>query len=737
MTDSIQIGDKWYISARVAHSDQRAQMIKHDGTFAVLDRFGDIRPFDSGDGLYERDTRFLSRQELLINGVRPLFLNCNLKDDSSLLTVELMNPDLVREGASPIPKGTLHIFRAKLLWSSACYEHIRIANFGLETVSFELRLNFAADYADIFEVRGSTRARRGRTLPVATNGSDVTLGYCGLDDIKRTTLIHFDRAPSVLGPDHAVFEIMLAPMGEWHLYSRVHCQTGAVAMPPAGYHEALRLSAAQRCAANRAQSQITTSNPLFNRWVERSVSDLAMLTTAQRDGPYPYAGVPWYSTTFGRDGILTARECLWLDPAIARGVLSFLAATQADAMHPQSDAEPGKILHEVRTGEMAILGEVPFGRYYGSVDATPLFVSLAGAYYARTGDLDFIRSIWDNIERALGWIDTYGDADRDGFVEYERRSTNGLDQQGWKDSQDSVFHADGTLAAPPIALCEVQAYVYEAKCEAAVLAKLLGRRDLAASLRSAAADLKRKFEQAFWCEDIGTYAIALDGSKRQCKVRSSNAGQVLWSNISSPQHAQRVIEGLREPDFYSGWGVRTIASGQSRYNPMSYHNGSVWPHDNALIAAGIAQYSHTADALKILAGLYDASLAFEQHRLPELFCGFPRRPAEGPTLYPVACSPQAWASGAVFMLIQASLGLEFDLARCEIRFNAPLLPDFIDWMQISNISFAGGCVDVMLRRYEKTVGVDVIRQSGNIGVVCASKPANESRYEKSATRRNM
>ena len=721
MPDTIKVGDKWYISASAARSDERAQVLKHNETFAVLDRYGDMRALGAGgEGLYRADTRFLSHQQLLIDSMRPLFLNANAKEDNSLLVVELMNPDLARDGQPTIDKGTIHVFRAKLLWQAVCYEHIRIRNYGLATVAFRLQLRFSADYLDIFEVRGVRRARRGETLPAEQLPAGVVLAYRGLDGVTRRTRLEFDPAPSALTPDQADFAYTLAPGAESHLYCTVICEVEGEPQRERGdYMAALRVSTASRRNESDACCRIETSNPLFDLWLERSVSDLAMLTTKLPEGPYPYAGVPWYSTTFGRDGILTARESLWVDPALARGVLAFLAATQATERNDERDAEPGKILHEARHGEMANCGEVPFGRYYGTVDATPLFVGLAGAYHARTGDLEFIRSIWPQIERALEWIDRYGDADGDGFVEYARHSKDGLEQQGWKDSQDSVFHADGRLAAPPIALCEVQGYVYDAKLHAAVLARQLGRPELSKKLQADARELKRRFEEAFWCETIGCYAIALDGKKRPCAVLSSNAGQVLWTRIASPPHARRVIQALVADRFFTGWGVRTIAAGQPRYNPMSYHNGSVWPHDNALIAAGMTSYGHTADALRILSGLFDASLAFDQHRLPELFCGFPRRPSEGPTLYPVACSPQAWASAAVFLLIQACLGLEVDLAKPELRFNRPRLPEFIRWMKISNLTVGAARVDLLLQRYENNTGIDVIRKDGALDVVAA------------------
>jgi glycogen debranching enzyme len=461
---------------------------------------------------------------------------------------------------------------------------------------------------------------------------------------------------------------------------------------------------------------VATSNPLVNLWLDRCVSDLAMLTTMLPTGPYPFAGVPWYSTTFGRDGILTALEYLWVDPSLGRGVLAFLAATQATQPDAARDAEPGKILHEARLSEMANTGEIPFGRYYGTVDATPLFLVLAAAWHKRTGDTAFIRSIWPNIVMALQWIDTHGDPDGDGFVEYARRSAEGLVQQGWKDSHDSIFHADGEMAQAPIALCEVQGYVYEGKLGAAQLAAAVGEAGLAQRLREQAQSLRERFQRAFWCEEIGSYALALDGGKRQCKVLSSNAGHALWSGIASPEHAARIIEGMALPGFFSGWGIRTIAGGQARYNPMSYHNGSIWPHDNALIAAGMARYGRNDEAMKLLAAMFDASLHFDSHRLPELFCGFARRHGTGPTLYPVACSPQAWSAASAFGFLQACLGLELDAATAQITLRTPHLPEFIDWIRLERLGVPGAQADLLLKRYESNVGIEVIRKDPQVRV---------------------
>jgi glycogen debranching enzyme len=398
-------------------------------------------------------------------------------------------------------------------------------------------------------------------------------------------------------------------------------------------------------------------------------------------------------------------------------VLEYLAATQADSVSHEQDAQPGKILHEMRSGEMAILGEVPFGRYYGSVDSTPLFLMLAGAYYQRTGDLALIREIWTNIERALSWIDRYGDADGDGFVEYARESRNGLVQQGWKDSYDSIFHRDGTLAEPPIALCEVQGYTYAAKIAVSALSRALGDAQRADALADAAAKLRERFEAAFWCEDIGTYALALDGRKAPCRVIASNAGHCLYTGIASDDHARRVAQTLLAQPSFSGWGIRTVARSEARYNPMSYHNGSVWPHDNALIAAGFARYRMRSEANRVLSALFDASRSFDLHRPPELFCGFLRRPGESPTLYPVSCSPQMWSSGAVFLLLTACLGLEVDGPQQALSFTSPTLPEPVSDMQISDFRVGDARVDLSFTRHGDDVGVNVLRREGNCTVV--------------------
>jgi glycogen debranching enzyme len=399
---------------------------------------------------------------------------------------------------------------------------------------------------------------------------------------------------------------------------------------------------------------IETSNQIFNEVLCRSMADLHMLIADTPQGRYPHAGIPWHSTTFGRDGLITTLQMLWFDPSVARGVLRRLAFYQARHDDPPADAQPGKILHEMRSGEMAALNEIPFGRYYGSVDATPLFVWLACLYAERTGDEETLAELWPNIEAALRWIDGPGDPDRDGFVEYRRAAEHGLANQGWKDSHDAIFHADGRLAEGHIALAEVQGYVFAAKQAAGRWARRLGLTQSADRLETEATRLAEHFEAAFWCPELETYALALDGTKEPCRVPTSNAGQLLFTGILAPDRAVKVANGLMRPRFFSGWGIRTVIKAAARYNPMSYHNGSIWPHDNALIALGFARNGLKQSVERIFRGLFEAAAYMELRRLPELFCGFQRQRGRGPTLYPVACAPQAWAGATPFTLLAAS-----------------------------------------------------------------------------------
>jgi glycogen debranching enzyme len=720
-TDVIQVEDQFYIHAESSLADDRTLVLLHNDTFAIFDRYGDIQPVGLGQqGLFHQETRYLSSLELRIQGHKPLLLSSVTGEDNVMVTVDLTNPDMELPSGVLLPRGTLHLYRNKFLADGVCLDQITIHNFGHQPVETELSFAFGADFKDIFEVRGQKRQRRGHYLPEETErGGGVVLAYEGLDQVLRRTRLQCSGTSALGTSGEITVPVRLGPQQEQVFSLNVFCECNGARRDVVSFDEALLRVHCERNASPLAGVDIYTSNEQFNDWFNRSRADLSMMLAHTPFGPYPYAGVPWFSTAFGRDGIITALELLWLAPEVAKGVLSYLAATQATHNDPERDAEPGKILHETRKGEMAQLREVPFGLYYGSVDSTPLFLFLAASYYQRTADAEFLRSIWPNIQAALDWIDRFGDIDGDGFVEYARKTDSGLLQQGWKDSQDSVFHSGGALATGPIALCEVQAYVYAARNGIAAVAKDLGHLDLSFSLKAKSEELRRKFSTAFWSDELGMFALALDGNKRQCRVRSSNAGQCLFSGIASKTQTIRTNESLLSPGIFSGWGIRTIATEEKRYNPMSYHNGSVWPHDNAMIAFGARDLPEKNIALKVLSGLLDLSLFVDMRRLPELICGFPRRPGRGPTLYPVACAPQAWSAGAIFMTLQACLGLSISAKESRLHLYHTALPQALERVEVRNLRIRDSLIDIAFERYAETVGVNVLRRSGDVEILAS------------------
>jgi glycogen debranching enzyme len=703
----------FYIPATNSPSRPR-RTLKHDDTFAVFDSYGDIGASAGGpDGLFDRDTRYLSHLELLIEGAQPLLLHSEIKADNLSYSVDLTNPDIYREGQLWLPKDTVHIARAIYLYRGSLRERVCLTNHGPDDLHVTLSLAFASDFADIFEVRGIRRERRGESWAELTGESSVLLSYRGLDGVIRETSLSFEPQPSLLQSGIASYSLTLASGAKRAIFLTA---AGREQLPKSTFSFFTGLLRANRelRAASNGSASVETSNNLINEVLQRSRADLHMLMTATPQGHYPYAGIPWYSTTFGRDGIICAMQMLWLDPSIAAGVLRRLAYLQATEVDIRADAAPGKIVHEMRGGEMAALGEVPFAKYYGSVDATPLFVMLAGAYLERTGDTALIQQLWPALERALAWIDGPADVDGDGFIEYARGMTTGLANQGWKDSHDAVFHADGAFARGPIALVEVQGYVYAAKRGAAACARRLGKSARAAELDRQAESLRQRFDRSFWCERIGSYALALDGAKAACEVRTSNAGHALFTGIAGPQRAAEIAARLLRFPYYSGWGIRTVAHGEARYNPMSYHNGSIWPHDNTMIAAGLARYGYGATIETIFDAIVRAAVHMHDRRIPELYCGFPRRPGRGPTLYPAACSPQAWAAGAPLSLLASLLGLTFDATERVVRLVNPVVPTLAGSVTIRNLALGGATADFVIGSRKGRPTLEVLRASANL-----------------------
>ncbi len=551
--------DKFYIQATSSRTDDRTRVLKHGQMFAVFDRFGDVQPVGLGEqGVYHDGTRFLSRLELRIGGRRPLLLSSTVKKENDLLAVDLSNPDLKEVGGSlTLPRGELHVFRSTFLHRGVCYQRLRVSSFSREKFTVDLRIDFDADFADIFEVRGAKRARRGQRLSEVASETTLIFGYQGLDGVGRRTRIQFDPAPRELSSRQARYHLELAPRQSVTLLVSVACQIGDDAQSPETHEHALAALTSELASAAFSRCRIHATSDDLDEWLARSISDLQMMITATPDGPYPYAGVPWFSTPFGRDGIITAMEVLWIAPEIARGVLSYLAVNQARECSPERDAQPGKILHEARGGEMAALGEVPFGRYYGSVDATPLFVMLAAAYLRRTGDLAFVRALAPHVDHALAWIERDGDADGDGFVEYARATDKGLVQQGWKDSHDSVFHADGALAEGPIALCEVQGYVYGAFRGAAEIAAALGHAARAEAYLRKAQILRARFDRdvlgrSAWDVRAGArrHQAPLSGAKLERRPRALDRDRRTGARPSRGRVAHERGELLRlgDPD---------------------------------------------------------------------------------------------------------------------------------------------------------------------------------------------
>jgi glycogen debranching enzyme len=688
--------------------------LKDADTFMVADAYGDV--LGAADGLFRDDTRLLSYFRLLLGGRTPSLLSAAVAQDNVFFTSHSTNRPLPPTGGAATPRGVIHLERKRFLWQERLYERIRFTSFSRDNSMVPVSLEFSADFHDMFEVRGIRRPRRGVQEEPQADGRTVIFRYAGLDEVERQSVISFSEPPGRLSAHRADFMLYLHAEGSVELYLEIGAKE---ASPPS--RERFRAAAARARYAMRARrrngARLKTSGRLFNEWIEKSRADLALLITELPTGPYPYAGIPWFSTAFGRDAIITAWQTLWLDVTLARGVLSYLAAHQATESSKFRDSQPGKIMHETRKGEMAALGEIPFGRYYGGVDTTPLFVALAGAYADRTGDMPFIDELWPSLLAAVAWMDEFGDSNGDGLIDYQRGEESGLANQGWKDSQDSIFHADGSLPEGPIALVEVQGYAFAAYSKMASLAERRGDSASAARWRMRARQLQEAVERRFWMEDEQYYGVAIDGRGQLCRVRTSNPGHLLFVGLPSPERARRVIDQILSPPFQSGWGIRTLATGEARYNPMSYHNGSVWPHDVAMCMAGAARYGERRGVIRMISEVFETAVSFEM-RLPELFCGFPRHRGEPPVAYPVACLPQAWAAGSLFMLLQSCLGVTIDGWRGEINIENPCLPIGIDSLEMEKMAVGEGHADLLFQHAgERVIAVAGRRSDPGIPVV--------------------
>ncbi|MGH7932466.1 MAG: amylo-alpha-1,6-glucosidase, partial [Candidatus Binataceae bacterium] len=623
----LKVGSDFYVLASALASRRIVRVLANGQSFAVFDVAGDIldSPLEAL-GFFHRDTRYLSRFELRINRNTPYFLNSYLSDDKAQLRVNLTNPDLDGSGgAIKLSRDLIQMERSWALTDAKLVHRLSVRNYGGAPLQILLEFFFGADFADIFEVRGVRREIHGTVFRPELGKKTVRFSYKGLDGVKRLTEIAFDTTPRALSGGRAAFVLNLAPNENRGL--EIGITSGGRVGPrgrrerSANFDSALAARRSEIADSQAMWAKLSASNQLFDSLLKRSQADLTALISHTPDGSFMMAGIPWFATLFGRDSIITTLSVLPFNPNIAAVTLRTLAGMQGSQIDEAREEQPGKIVHEIRAGEMAATGEVPFGRYYGSIDSTPLFLWLFGRCVATTGNLALAEELWPSAARALEWIERWGDRDGDGYVEYMRKTPRGLANQGWKDSYDAISHANGDLASAPIALAEVQGYVYAAYVSVADVAARLGRSDVAGRLADRAASLRKAFSRDFWLEPERTVALALDAEKKPCRVMTSNAAHCLAAGLLETDQAASLSERLLGDDMLSGWGVRTLSANERRYNPMSYHNGSVWPHDNAIAAVGLARYGNSAGALRILDGLFDAAVHLETASLPELFCG--------------------------------------------------------------------------------------------------------------------
>lgn len=710
---------EYHILAASAVADQPKLVLKHDGAFLVADRRGDMPGLPDGVfGFYAHDTRFLQRLELRLNGRPPLLLNATIGGESWESAIDLTNPDVIEGDQVVLPSRMVRVSRRLTLFEDCFYQLVTLESFARETHEIELSWQFGADFADLFEVRGHRRPARGTAQPPEVAGAAVDLRYLGLDAALRATRVTFEPPPERLDGTSARYVVRLEPEGRVELTVCVAATVGeAPPARPLTFGQALGRRSDIVEGYRRDTARITADHESFARWVDRSQNDLHLLLSACPDGPVPYAGIPWYVAPFGRDSLITALQLLPFAPDIARGTLRFLARHQAVAEDDFTDQEPGKILHEYRLGEMAACREVPFIPYFGTVDAPPLYVMLLAEYVRWTGDHHLAGELWPVVERALSWMATFGAGEEPGYLRYQRRSPRGLENQGWKDSHDAIMHTSGALAPSPIALVEAQGYQHAALEGAAEVAELVDRPAMARELRGRAARLRVSFERDFWMSDEGFYALAVDGHGEPARVITTNPAHCLWTGVTSGARAAAVTRRLMSDEMFGGWGLRTLARRERLYNPMSYHNGSVWPHDTAIAAVGMRRYGFTGPFLTLTTALFEAVLHFPGFRMPELFCGFAREPGHGPTRYPVACEPQAWSAGVVFHLVTGMLGLVPSAAENRLTLDRPVLPPWLKWLEVHDLRLGKSRVTLRAAQGREGAAVELLRRDGDVEIL--------------------
>ncbi|HLH08651.1 MAG TPA: amylo-alpha-1,6-glucosidase [Terriglobales bacterium] len=674
-------------------------------TFLSTRILGDITPPGAPDiGLFHDDTRFLSLMEMRIGGEVPVLLSSH-SENLFLSQIELTTSNIHLRDTFDLPENTIHIHREQVLNKGVLLERITFENFNLQTVKFQVEIQYDADFVDVFEVRGMHRAQHGQYYQAVANENSMTFFYRGLDDLMRRTVITWSPAPARVENQTAIWELELPSMRrtEFSVTVTPSVDNEKVSRPHREFNAIVAERRESVLSWRKHSTSFESSNSVFTQTMNTAASDFHALQIPEKHGQVIAAGIPWFATMFGRDSIIAAYQSLSLNPRLAKETLRTLAAYQGTEQNDWKDEEPGKILHEYRQGEMTTSGEMPFGPYYGTIDATPLFLILLSETYNWTADEKLVRELLPAAYKALDWIDHYGDLDGDGLVEYLRRSKRGLTNQGWKDSWDANVFRDGSTAQPPIALVEVQGYVYDAKYRMASLLRAFGDSKRGEQCRREAAEMAKRLEKAFWMPQRGFYAMGLDKDKSQLEVISSNPGHLLFSRAISRERARAVVNRLMNPDMFSGWGLRTLSNEEKVFNPLSYHRGSVWPHDNSLIVHGMALYEFRDQVIRVFTTLFEAALSFRDYRLPELFCGVQRSENCVPVHYPVSCSPQAWASGSLFLMLISLLGIRPSAPKKELNVINPQLPEWLDQLNVRNLQVGNSRVGLdFTRRGERT-----------------------------------
>lgn len=683
------------------------RVIKENDLFLMTDKSGDIPDNDqSGLGLYTRDTRFLSRMEIRINNQRPILLS-SAADENYISTIRLTNPHMEEDGKLILWRESVEIERTRFIYEGALYETFKLTSYYPKAIQFDFSVLLDADFTDMFVIRGFQHGKLGSKTGERSAPGERVISYLGADELLRETKVKWDTQESRISETGEVhFDVELKHQESVEIAFFIAPMINGNEPLQHEPKEAMNKLRASYASWNALSTSISSDMPLFNKLYHRGVQDLRVLLTDLGYGQFPVAGLPWYSVPFGRDSLIAALQMLSSNPQIAKGTLLTMAAYQGQKEDEWRDEQPGKVMHEIRYGELAATNQVPFTPYYGTIDATPLFLLLTAEYYHWTGDLDFVSSLMPHLNAALNWIKEYGDYDKDSFVEYYQKSSKGIANQGWKDSADSVIHSNGDYAEAPIALVEVQGYVYQALTRLAPIFKSLGHEEQAEVMEKDAAQLRTRFEEDFWMNDEQFYAIALDKDKKRVDSVTSNAGHILMSGIASPERAKAVAARLVAPDLFGGYGIRTMSTAATGYNPMSYHDGSVWPHDNSLCLLGLSQSGFTEEAITVMQGLLNAADQFEYYRLPELYCGYSDQ-LGAPVPYPVACSPQAWAAGTPLTFVQALLGLQPNALTRQITIKPALLNGMND-LKVEQLQIGNGTLSLRVSRVDNEPKLEIL-----------------------------